>query len=1090
MLHRIRTVLSGDDELLDAEELLDALWLATRLPPAAATVMARVAAAEPAAAAPARREAVGSTGQPESGPADKDGAEPALPSEGDGSAFPGAGDTALHAAPASPHQQPARSDRAAMAVRTPGMKALGGAELQLGRALRPLKQLRPDALRTELDIDATVTAMAETGLPDAVVRQARTRWLDLAILVDDGVSMLLWQRLAGELRGLMERCGAFRHVRVHGLDTRDPAGPRLRGRPYGAHDAALPMSTVLDPSGNTLLLVLSDGVGRAWRDGSMHQALARAASLGPTAVVHALPQRLWAGTGLDARKWRVTTRRRGAANRTWHIEDPMLPPELAPYVGVPVPVLATDGDVLGTWARLIGSPGDTAVLPLLTLPAFPTPTSTPHASSFPDGPGGAEEAVLRFRERASTDAYRLAAHLAAVAPLPVPVMRLVQHAVTPPVDTSHLAEVFLGGLMHSADAEEHLPHQRTFDFAEETRQILLGLVPPAELVRTTRAVTAFLGELPGSSAGFPAWLPHPEGTDRVRPGARLPFGWVDETLMHRLGISPPDPTSTPPPPPPPSPTDGLREIPFGFDFDPEATGWRRLTVADPRFEGRGALPYDVFAEHDGGWSQIGLFLAHDGEGRILVIRRPDVPHAHDLVYREVTALRRMDNAYAPRLTAWNTGHERPWLAVDCALDGGTEPAPNLRGFARQHGLLHHAGLLTVARQLASGLTRAHGQGLIHGSLTPNSVLIAGREVQIIGWMTASLDRVPSQHRSRHRQNHRYRAPELDRPSAVPTQKADVYALGCILVEAATGVAPDEGLLDALTAARGRLEPGLVHVLRTCLDHDPTRRPDARTLLQALESLAHDQVAGLHPLTGVLGFDSELTPVRLALESAHRGGQGPHLLCRGRPAEVRRDLVRRLLDQLTRQARAGIKLVLADFDGRSGLDRFVASASSRSSFLDLRSDRTGVLVLCGRLMAEIDRRREVLEKETGYHDIGSLEREAVSRSLLRSLPRFVVVIDDFPRIQRLAPEMRTALKRVAECGAQLGIHLILLTDDVDRTESDKAFLELFPTRIDLLSRPARNGGPWVDGAVLHALSLPGPVHFSTGHESHGGRSPGL
>lgn len=244
-----------------------------------------------------------------------------------------------------------------MAVRAPGVKALGGAELRLGRALRPLKQMRPDFLRSELDINATVTAMAETGLPEAVLRPATTRWLDLTVLVDDGVSMLLWQGLAGELRRLLERCGAFRQVRVHGLGTRGPTGPRLRSRPYGASAATLPLSAVLDPAGNTLLLVVSDGVGRSWRDGSMHEALLRAASAGPTAVVHTLPRRLWAGTGIGARSWRVTARRRGAANRSWHIEDPLLPPELAPFDGVPVPVLATDGDVIGTWAQLIGSPG-------------------------------------------------------------------------------------------------------------------------------------------------------------------------------------------------------------------------------------------------------------------------------------------------------------------------------------------------------------------------------------------------------------------------------------------------------------------------------------------------------------------------------------------------------------------------------------------------------------------------------------------------------------------------------------------------------------------------------------------------------------
>jgi hypothetical protein len=341
-------------------------------------------------------------------------------------------------------------------VRAPEARALASAELRLGRALRPLKQLRPDRRTDELDEPATVAAMAETGLPDVVLRPARTRWLDLALLVDDGVSMLLWQRLAAETRQLLERSGAFRDIRVYSLDSRSPDAPVLGHHPFAPDSAPLPLTAVADPCGHTLLLVVSDGVGPAWRDGRMHRALERAAALGPTAVLHALPRRLWEGSGIRAEPWRVTTLRRGAANRTWRVADPVLPPELAPYNGVPVPVLAPDPDAVGAWARLVGSSGTSVVLPLLA----PRTPARPYAATRSGGGDG----LLRFRDAASPQAYRLAAHLAAVAPVSVPAMRLVQDALGPDVDTGHLAEVFLGGLMRGADGPQRdlLPQQRGF----------------------------------------------------------------------------------------------------------------------------------------------------------------------------------------------------------------------------------------------------------------------------------------------------------------------------------------------------------------------------------------------------------------------------------------------------------------------------------------------------------------------------------------------------------------------------------------------------------------------------------------------------
>ncbi|MFI6893509.1 SAV_2336 N-terminal domain-related protein [Streptomyces sp. NPDC050256] len=1078
----MRDALSGDGELLDAEELRDALWLAARLPPAAATALARLArAAEPATAPPfaggdkhrdpppndhRNRTAPGATAA---------GAEARTPQE-DG----------LHAAPVPPSQA-ASSDRSAMAVRAPGMKALDGTELRIGRALRPLRQLRPDALRTELDVDATVSAMAETGLPDAVLRPARTRWLDLALLVDDGVSMLLWQRLAGEVRALMERCGAFRDVRLHGLDSRTPGGPRLTGHPYGGRDRARPMSTVLDPSGNTLLLVVSDGVGRAWRDGTMHRELDRAASTGPVAVLHALPPRLWSGSGIDSRHWRVTTRRRGAANRSWHVEDPVLPPELAPYDGLPVPVLSAEGSDIGTWAQLIGSPGETVVLPLLTGPDTPVPAVGARSFTRPARSIAAEEAVLRFKTSASSEAFRLAAHLAAVAPLPVPAMRLVQHALQPSVDTAHLAEVFLGGLMHGVNGSADLPHQKTFDFTEDIRTVLLSTVPPSELVRTAREVTAHLSGLPNASTGFPAWLPHSEGPERVRSGSRRPFGWIDETLRRRLGIAPPAPPEPESAPDPLSPHVELRKLPDGFVLDEGLTGWCRLSVADRRFEGTDGLPYEVIAEHGEGWSDIPLLLAHDGEGRVLVIRTPEMRNprdAVDLVTTEVTALKRLDGFFAPRLLAWDAHRRRPWLAVECALDGASQPAPNLHDFVGQEGTLHRAGLLEVARQLAASLANAHENGLIHGSLTPRRVLVAGRKMQITGWMTASVDGRTGPHWDAYAPRPQYRAPELDLRGSKPTRESDVYALGVILMDAATGEGRGESLSEAtLALPAGLLSPDWTAILEACTRRDPAHRPSAARLQRALDSLALQRPGGSQPMQVSLGLDPGLDPVGLDLESEHRGGQGPHLLLRGLPAAIRRSVLHRVLDHLTRQNPTGLELVRADYDGRSGLTRF-EDVVRGASFLRLSDHPAHVLSFCEKLRQEVTKRWNMLGRSIDDSDFGALAYDADEYGIPHILRRLVVVVEDFQKVLLMAPEVFTALRQVAVEGPRLGIHLIISTDDTNEATSARVFGERKPARIDLRGQRWRNDdltAPLTAEATLQVPSVDGPVSFPAGVE---------
>ncbi|MFE6779919.1 SAV_2336 N-terminal domain-related protein [Streptomyces sp. NPDC057702] len=1090
MLHRVRNALSGDGKRLDPEELRDTLWLAARLPPAAATAMARLAQAAEAAAETAALAPVESAATPPFNgreeyrnppPNDRrNGASFATTSPGGGA--PAAQGDGLHAAPVPPSQA-ASFDRSAMAVRAPEMKALDGTELQIGRALRPLRQLRPDPLRTELDIDATVSAMAETGLPDAVLRPAQTRWLDLVILVDDGVSMILWQRLTGEIRVLMERCGAFRDVRLHGLDSRTPGSPRLTGRPYDGRDRARPISTVLDPSGNTLLLVVSDGIGRAWRDGSMHRELDRAASMGPVAALHALPPRLWAGSGIDARPWRVTTRRRGAANRSWRVEDPVLPPELAPYDGVPVPVLSAAGSGIDNWARLIGSPGETVVLPLLTGPDMPVPDVGAQALAGTAGSVAAEEAVLRFKTSASPEAYCLAAHLAAVAPLPVPVMRLIQHALQPSVDTAHLAEVFLGGLMHSVDGSAGLPHQKTFDFTEDIRTVLLGTVPPSELFRTAREVTTHLGGLPHTPTGFPAWLPHSEGPERVRTGSHKPFGWADETLRRRLGIAPPaspEPASTPAPL---SPHVDLRELPDGFVLADDLTGWRRLPVADRRFEGPNGVPYEVFAECTEGWSDVRLLLAHDGEGRVLVIRMPEEHnprHAVDLVTTEVTALKRLDGFLVPRLLAWDVHRRLPWLAVECALDGASGPAPNLHDFVQLQVVLHQATLLEIARQLAASLVNAHGRGLVHGSLTPRRVLIAGRKVQITGWMTASVDGRTAPHWDTYAPPPRYRAPELIMPGDEPTPESDIYALGVTLMDMAMGERQRKSFSEAtLALSHGRLSPTWTAILEACTRRDPAHRPSATRLRRALDSLAFQRPGGGQSMWVSLGLDADLGPVGLDLESEDRGGQGPHLLLRGLPATIRRSLLRRVLDQLTRQNPTGFELVRADYDGRSWGASFEDIVRG-AAFLGLSRHPTHVLSFCQKLQQEVAKRWNMLGRSIDDSDFGSLAHDAAKYGIPHALRRLVVVVEDFQKVLLLAPEVVTALRQVVVEGPRLGMHLIVSTDDTNEATLVRLFVGGKPAGIELLGQQERADDLTVE-AILHVPSLDGSVSFSAGVE---------
>ncbi|GGS35893.1 FxSxx-COOH system tetratricopeptide repeat protein [Streptomyces griseoviridis] len=825
---------------LGAEELLDVLWLAARLPRDATAPLARAARTAlaegtgPAAARPAdpghhdgpgrpagdaERPGVPVHRAPERPGADRDPRPSAPPRGTGGTGTPGAG---LYAAEA----RGARPSAPAIPLRVPEEKVLAAEELALSRALRPLKRSRPDPRVMELDEPATVTAAAETGLLDPVLRPVRTRWLDLVMLVDDGVSMLLWRRLVTEVRQLLERSGAFRTVRVHGLDTRGPRAPRVTARPYLGDDreAATAVRVGDAAAGSTLALVLSDGVGAAWWDGRMHALLGRLARQGPTAVLHTLPEPLRAGSGIRYRTWRVTTRRAGAAPHTWEIRDPVLPAELAPFTGLPVPVIEPSAPVVERWARLVGSAGTTEALPLLT--AASPPSASPPARPA-ERPRDAGHEVLRFRAAASPEAYRLAAHVAAVAPVTVPVLRLVQKALGDGIGTGHLAEVFLGGLMLRTDEGGAAvpPDQRVFDVTEDTRRILLSTVPASELLRTSRAIGSRLGELTGRAPGFAAWLADDRGTGRAGVEGR-PFAGTDERLLRRLGLSSGPGREAPDRPP------GQGGTGSG---DRPGSSWTALRDDDPRRLG----PYTLTARSTTVHGHVVQYFGRSSPFGHALVRVPvsgDAGTDAELVRTEETVLLRLFGLGAPPPRERALG-VRPWLAVGVEQRAGSrEPVPDLETLLRDGWRPTREQFARIGAKLAAALAHAHGKRVVHGALTSGRVLLGEKDVVVTDWATATVDGVPSPHRAVHVPGPGLLAPELrDASASGPTEASDVYALGAVLVALLTGSVGDRPVdarrVALLTGVGARVRSAVAR----CLHRDPDARPSAAEVSRTLRA---------------------------------------------------------------------------------------------------------------------------------------------------------------------------------------------------------------------------------------------------------------
>ncbi|MFE4689864.1 SAV_2336 N-terminal domain-related protein [Streptomyces sp. NPDC056749] len=783
-----------------AEELVDCLWLAERMPADAPLAVAAgllgtdtdaLGAAQEPGAPPmtAWPEAEEGAGRPDATDAEQPraglhaaaappeetprtgGSDDTGPDDGvaqdrdpdDGSGPPDPGGPAEI-------QQPEENRNPALPVRIPHPHALA-LPLRTARALRPLKQYRPHPSAEELDEAETASQIAHSGLLDVVTRPARDRWLDLAVVVDDGVSMLLWQQLCSELNSLLAHLGAFRQIRTYGLRLRPGRVPRLSSRPFVPDTPTVSAEVLTDPSGRTMTLVISDGAGPGWRTGAMRAVLSRWAAHGPTAVIHTLPPRMWRGSGLPTRRWSVQAPGPGAANATWRVRDTVLSEVLSPLAMTPVPVLAPSPQAFADWARVTASGGSGGVLTLWDAEAAerqrPPGAATSSQRKRPAPRVRPDAQVQRFRRAVSPEAYRLAAHLAAVSPLTIPVMRLVVRSLPRPVTTAHLAEVFLSGMLRPAEAEHGpatatvLPQQRVFAFTSRSRDILLDAVPTTEVLASTRRVSEHIAELVGRSPDFPAWLNRPDGTSRL-PDDSSAFAWLSPALQDRLGLTGLSAQEWAEQPTLPqevrlSPPGSIYpQFPM-VGYSQTSTTWSALDGGSLETIGGYRLTWQ--AKHPGGPS---LYAGAKGEDTVVI--RAGSTRGTSVLRREALALARFDHPCLPSLLDADFGATNPWAAATGALTRLGQGAPTLRVLAQGLRVYESFGtdlILVLGQRLASALDHSHHAGVVHGHLTADRVLLTLDGPLLVGW-----------HRSR-----------IAGPGAVPEPGrtgADVRALAALL----------------------------------------------------------------------------------------------------------------------------------------------------------------------------------------------------------------------------------------------------------------------------------------------------------------------
>ena len=427
--------------------------------------------------------------------------------------------------------------------------------LQLARSLKSFQTLRIDSGRG-LILDDTKSAerTAAEGFLALVLKPELEALFELALVVDESKSMLIWRHTINELKTLLQGSGFFRDVRTWGLVT-DENG-KISFRPGIGKTANKQRSAshreLIDPEGRRLILVVSDCVAAIWRNGAVNSILKDWTKSQSVAIVQMLPDWLWLRTGLASGASVILGSLAPVMrNKSLLIKELLLWKDIDLDRGIKVPVLTLDPEVALNWSQMVAGKSD-ANTSGFVFPEELKVKSRSHSQKKPQKQSqnqdtnqktnpdiNPEQRVERFRMTASPMARKLAGLLAAAPVITLPVVRLIQEKLLRESRQVHVAEVFLGGLLKPLTPIETdtNPDLVRYDFMhDEIRNILLA-GPAQDSVNVLDIVSEYVAKNLGRSVkDFVAYLKAPETTDDEKAREQVKaFAEVTTQILKQLG---------------------------------------------------------------------------------------------------------------------------------------------------------------------------------------------------------------------------------------------------------------------------------------------------------------------------------------------------------------------------------------------------------------------------------------------------------------------------------------------------------------------------------------------------------------------------
>lgn len=409
--------------------------------------------------------------------------------------------------------------------------------LTLIKYLRLLIQKVPSGREVDIDEEATVKQIAEEKNWIPILEEELEPWLDLALVIDESSSMLIWSHTITDLKKIFQNYGIFRDLKVWGIKLDETKEQMQLISRNGSNSRIANPKEIVDPTRRRLILIISDCVSSLWRKGIIFPTLNLWAKQQPLAIIQILPNLMWDRSALGLGMLvNLSSSRLGAANQD--LISSKIPPSPD---ATKIPILSLEPDHLFRWTEMLVGKRESSITGYL-LPSQLNVNDYPLLKEQQQAIDNqnASERIDRFRRMTSPLGRKLAGLLAASPVIRFPIVRLIQESLLPDSGQIQIAEVFLGGLLKpkagfSLKIKTN-PEAVEYEFVEpEIRDLFLEDSPETDSSDVLNAVSRYIAEQMGITTNeFMGYLKSSDTKSDERNKLQ-PFAEVTIRILKKLG---------------------------------------------------------------------------------------------------------------------------------------------------------------------------------------------------------------------------------------------------------------------------------------------------------------------------------------------------------------------------------------------------------------------------------------------------------------------------------------------------------------------------------------------------------------------------